>query len=631
MAIVTLGDITLAFGNPPLVSHASAQIEAGERVVLLGRNGCGKSTLLSCIAGSQAVSSGSIYLEPGARWGYLPQQVPENLRGCCYDVVAGGVAHQARLLEDFHRASEQVAHDPGAASLERLERIQHQVEASGAWSLHETVLRTLAELGLDADADFQTLSGGGQRRTLLARALVGQPDLLLLDEPTNHLDIDAIAWLESALLRYVGTLVMVTHDRMMVRKLATRILEIDQGRLTTWACGYDDYVRRRQAALDAQEEQWAAMDKKIAQEEVWASGGIKARRTRNEGRVRALERLLAQRMERRQRVGLARLQIQEGQRPGDMVLEAANLAFSYGGPPLIRNFSTRLVRGDRIGVLGPNGSGKTTLLRLLLGELEAGDGSLRRGSGLQVAYFDQLRSTLDPNCTVRETVGGGQDMFEFEGRPVHLYAYLDRFLFDRKRADVHVRDLSGGERARLVLAKLFRNPCNLLVMDEPTNDLDIETLELLEQLLIDFQGTLLVVSHDREFMNNVVTSTLVLEGSGLVTEYAGGYDDWLAQRPALVQEERTGVQKKSRPEANSPRKLTLREQAELDALERSIQELEGHKTELEHQLTNPEVYRGNPPPSREMQRRLADLKAACDGAYQRWAELEAVRDAHQRH
>lgn len=630
MAIVTLGDITLSFGTPPLISHGFAQIEAGERVVLLGRNGCGKSTLLSCIAGSQAVTAGTIYLEPGIRCGYLPQHVPEDLGGCCYDVVAGGVSDQAELLESFHRASEQVARNPDAASLERLERIQHQVEAAGAWSLHETVVRTLGELGLDAEAQFKTLSGGGQRRTLLARALVGQPELLLLDEPTNHLDIDAIAWLESALLRYPGTLVMVTHDRMMVRKLATRILEIDQGKLTTWACSYDDYVRRKQAAMEAQEEQWAAMDKKIAQEEVWASGGIKARRTRNEGRVRALERMLAQRAERRQRVGLARLQIQEGQRPGDMVLEARELHFSFSGPPLIRDFSTRLVRGDRIGILGPNGSGKTTLLRLLLGELTVESGSVKKGSGLQVAYFDQLRCVLNPEATVRDTVGAGQDVFEFEGKPIHLYAYLDRFLFERHRAEVHVKDLSGGERARLVLAKLFRTPCNLLIMDEPTNDLDIETLELLEQLLIDFQGTLLVVSHDREFMNNVVTSTLVLEGQGVVTEYAGGYDDWLAQRPTPVQEPKQIQVRKTRPDVASPRKLTLREQAELEALEKRIEQLETQRSELEQQLTDPDVYRGDPPPSLELQRRLSAAKVECDTAYERWAELEAVREAYAR-
>ncbi len=627
MAIVTLNNVTLSFGSPPLVEGAFAQVEAGERVVVLGRNGSGKSTLLACVAGAQSPTSGTIFLEPGIRCGYLPQQVPEELDGSVYDVVAGGVASLAALLESFHRASEHVARSGDASSLEKLERIQSEIEAAGAWSLHEKVLKTIAELGLDANADFRLLSGGGQRRTLLARALVGQPELLLLDEPTNHLDIEAIAWLESALDRYPGTLMMVTHDRMMVRKLSTRILEVDQGKLTTWACGYDDFCRRKQQVQEAQEEQWAAIDKKIAQEEVWASGGIKARRTRNEGRVRALQRMLAQRAERRLSVGLARMQIVEGQRPGDMVVEVKDLDFSFGGPELIKGFSTRLVKGDRIGILGPNGSGKTTLLRLMLGQLAPRSGTLRQGSGIQIAYFDQLRSALIPEETVRESVGGGQDILEFEGKPIHVYAYLDRFLFERSRADVHVGDLSGGEKARLVLARLFRRPCNVLVMDEPTNDLDIETLELLEQLLIDFQGTLLVVSHDREFLNNVVTSTLVLEGGGRVTEYAGGYDDWLSQRPIAVQEPKI-VPKKPRPEVAAIRKLTLREQAELQSLEGTIAALEAERAELEETLQDPEVYRGDPPRSLEIQRRLSDVRSRCDAAYERWGELEAIREAH---
>ncbi len=647
MALVTVSDLRIGFGNPLLFDGAYGQLERGERVVLLGRNGSGKSTLLRALMGDVSLSGGSIFIEPGTRVGFLGQATPSGLEGSVFEVVAGGLAEHALVLEEFHAAALEVSRHGGSdVALVRLERAQQEVTRLGAWELSDRVNATIKEVGLDPDEAFETLSGGRKRKALLARALVSGPDLLLLDEPTNHLDSGSITWLESKLLRFEGTILLVTHDRALVRRVATKILEVDRGRLKTWNCDYDTYVVRKAAELEEEANRWQAQDKKIAEEQTWASGGLKARRTRNEGRVRALRLLEQQREERRERVGAVRLTIQEAQRPGDMVMEARGLSFRYGASPIISGFSTRIVRGERIGILGPNGSGKTTLLRLLLGELSPEEGVLRHGSGVEPLFFDQLRAMLDPSRTIGETVGEGQDIFDFGGKPIHIYAYLDRFLFGREQANVHIGDLSGGERARVALALLFRRPCNLLVLDEPTNDLDIETLELLEQLLIEYPGTLLVVSHDREFLNNVVTSTLVMEPGGKVVEYAGGYDDWArvverreAEKRVVEQrqlEERRVEQRQldSAVEESQvrvgARKLTMREAKELEGLEGRIAEVESGIALLDERLNDPDVYRGSPPPALALQQERLQLKESLDGLYERWSELEAIKEEYHR-
>ncbi len=512
------------------------------------------------------------------------------------------------------------------------------MELAGAWALHERIARAIADLGVDGDAAFEALSGGQKRRVLLARALVGEPDLLLLDEPTNHLDIASIQRLEARLLAYPGTLVLVTHDRALARTLATRVLDIDRGRLSAWACGYDEYRRRKEEALVREEAEWERFDQKLAKEEVWVRQGIKARRTRNEGRVRALLRMREQRASRRGALGKARVRLQDAGRTGDMVIEAHDLGFHWsdGKGLLVEDFTTRIVRGDRIGVLGPNGSGKTTLLRLLLKELEATAGRVRHGTRLEVVYYDQLRDELDDDRTVLETVADGQDMIVFEGRPTHVHPYLANFLFTRDRMEQPVRALSGGERNRLVLARLFTRPCNVLVMDEPTNDLDVETLEILERVLIDFPGTLLLVSHDREFLDNVVTSTMVLEGRGRIVEYAGGYADWIDQRQAPPPAEggvsgpAAPVKAKNKPAPSVPRKLTYKETRELAALEETIAALEDEKTAVETTLADPDFYKGDPDEIAATNRRLPAIDAELEAAYARWEALETIREASAR-
>ncbi|MFH1532619.1 MAG: ATP-binding cassette domain-containing protein [Pseudomonadota bacterium] len=637
MAIVSITDLDLAFGHPPLIEQGNAQIEAGERVVLLGRNGCGKSTLLRCLAGQHPPDGGAIHLTPGATRGTLPQEVPGDLAGSVYHIVAGALAEQEALLSAYHEAARAVAADATPAALEHLARAEEAVTLAEAWALHERIERAIADLGVDGDATFEALSGGQKRRVLLARALVGEPDLLLLDEPTNHLDIAAIQRLETRLLAYPGTLILVTHDRALARSLATRVLDIDRGRLTTWACGYDDYRRRREEALAREEAERERFDQKLAREEVWVRQGIKARRTRNEGRVRALERMREQRESRRGNLGQARLRLHDAGRTGDMVLEAHDLGFHWsdGKGLLVEDFTTRIVRGDRIGVLGPNGSGKTTLLRLLLGQLAPTSGRVRHGTRLEVVYYDQLRAELDDDRTVIDTVADGKDTIVFEGLSTHVHAYLAGFLFSRDRMEQPVRALSGGERNRLVLARLFTRPCNVLVMDEPTNDLDVETLEILERVLIDFPGTLLLVSHDREFLDNVVTSTLVLEGAGRITEYAGGYTDWLAQRPdspvgGAPAPTASGPEgpptKKKKPPQDLPRKLTYKEARELETLEARIAALEEERIAILEKLANPEFYKGDHGAVTAANRRLPALEAELEEAFARWGALETVRE-----
>ena len=624
MPLIAFSDVTLGFRGPSLLEQANLTIEPGERVCLLGRNGTGKTTLLRLLQGMLEPDRGEVIRQQGLRTAMLPQQVPQDLFGSVFDEIARGFGSKTELLAEYHHLAGRLAGEGSAGLQAELGRIQHALEADGGWRMHQQIEAVVSRMGLQAEADVATLSAGMKRRVLLAKAVVGSPDLLLLDEPTNHLDIDAIRWLEDFLLRYNGALLFVTHDRALLRKVATRILELDRGRLTSWSCDYATYLDRKEAALETESRQNAEFDKKLAQEEVWIRTGIKARRTRNEGRVRALEALRDVRRQRRERPGDVKMEIQEAQRTGRLVIEAKQLHFGYGGRAIVRDFSTMIMRGDRVGLIGPNGSGKTTLLRLLLGDLAPQAGTVRHGTHLEVAYFDQLHAQLDETKSVRENVYDGSDSVTVNGRTRHIVGYLDDFLFTSQQASGPVARLSGGERNRLLLARLFTKPSNVLVMDEPTNDLDLETLELLEDLLSEYAGTLLLVSHDREFLNNVVSSTLVLEGEAQVKEYAGGYDDWLRQRPAPPPLAKSPV---ARPEASpSPpqrgRRLTYKQQRELEALPPRIEALEAELGELHQRLADPAFYRRPPAEIISVKSRLDSVESDIAAAYRRWEELE---------
>jgi ABC transport system ATP-binding/permease protein len=629
MALITLRDVTLAFRGPPLLDAVNLTIEPGERIGLLGRNGMGKTTLLRLLQGENEPDSGEIARQQGLVTATLPQEVPQDLHGAVFDEVTRGLGPRAELFAEFHEVAHRLAAEHSAELQARLERIQHALEVDGGWRIHQDVEAIISRMLLDADGDTASLSAGMKRRVLLAKALVGSPQLLLLDEPTNHLDIDAIRWLEEFLLRYGGALLFVTHDRALLRKLATRIIDLDRGRLTSWSCDYDTYLRRKEAALEAEAQQSAEFDKKLAKEEAWIRTGIKARRTRNEGRVRALQKLREVRRARREQPGEVRMEVHEAERTGRLVIEAKHVGFSYGNRPILSDLSTLIMRGDRVGLIGPNGSGKTTLLRVLLGQLSPHSGTIRQGTNLEVAYFDQLHAQLDDAKSVRENVGDGADSFEINGNRRHVIGYLADFLFTSEQAAGPVARLSGGERNRLLLARLFAKPSNVLVMDEPTNDLDIETLELVEDLLIDYPGTLLLVSHDREFLNNVVTSTLVLEGEGEVKQYAGGYDDWLRQReasrPSPV-ETAPSKTKPPRPREERPRRLSYNEQRELESLPGRIESLETELDEMHQAMADPSFFRRSPTEIVNLKKRLQTLETEVATAYRRWEELETLRE-----
>jgi ATP-binding cassette subfamily F protein uup len=628
VALLTLRNITLAFGGPPLFAGINLQIEPGERLCLLGRNGTGKSTLLKLLSGELIAEGGEIVRQQGARVALVSQDVPPGLSGTVFDVVAAGMGPAAELLAEYHRLSHELALAASDELLGRLALLQKSLEEAGGWQLHQEVERVLSRLQLDPDAEFATQSGGTKRRVLLARALVAAPDILLLDEPTNHLDIETIIWLEDFLLKNVKTFVFVTHDRAFARRLANRIAELDRGRIYAFACGYDAFVERREALLEAEITRQALFDKKLAQEEAWIRQGIKARRTRNEGRVRALKRMRDERQQRRERTGTAKIQLQEAERSGALVAEVEGATFAYAGRPIIQSLTTTIMRGDRIGIIGPNGSGKTTLLRLLLGELAPQQGTVKLGSRREVLYFDQMREQLDLNKTVQENVGEGNDTLIINGKPRHIIGYLQDFLFSPERARSPVHILSGGERNRLLLAKLFTKPSNVLVMDEPTNDLDAETLDLLEDLLAEYSGTLLLVSHDREFLNNVVTSTLVLTGNGQVRDNVGGYDDWLQQAAKEAQLLATPAKPapdKGKKPAERPRKLTFKEERELEALPELIAALEDEQARLHQTLADPEFYRTASTEVATLNERLPAIERELEEAYRRWDELESVR------
>ena len=625
MSLISLQDVTLSFGGPPVLHQVSLEIEPGERVCLIGRNGEGKSSLMRVIARDLEPDSGTIVRQRGLRVAHIAQDVALDLAGSVFEVVAGGLGPLQKLLTRYHDISVRLGSGGDEELLAEMEAVQHQLEAAGGWQARQRVETVLSRLQLNADLTYSELSGGMKRRVLLASALVSDPDLLLLDEPTNHLDIDAITWLEEFLLNTNIALLFVTHDRMLVRKLATRIVNLDRGTLTSWPGDYDTYLRRKAETLAAEASQQTRFDKKLAREEIWIRQGIKARRTRNEGRVRDLMVMRRERRARKERVGRARMQIQDAVPSGKLVAQLKGVTFGYGDTPVIKNLSTTILRGDRVGVIGPNGSGKTTLLRLLLGDLTPQQGTVRLGANLEAAYFDQHRAVLDEEDTVVNNVGEGKDTLTVNGRPKHIIGYLQDFLFTPDRARSPVGTLSGGERNRLLLAKLFTRPANILVLDEPTNDLDVETLELLEELLFEYKGTVLLVSHERAFLNNVVTSTLVFEEDGTVQEYAGGYDDWLAQRPAEKAETKAPEKKKKRrPRSAGPRKLSFKETRELESLPRKIEVMEAEQQELYDAMAAPSFYRQEGALISQARARAEELERSLSVAYERWAELEAI-------
>ena len=625
MPLITLQGVDYSVGGPLLLQHVDLAIEPGERIALIGRNGAGKSTLLRLLAGEIKPDDGEVRIDGGRRIARLEQEVPLDAAGSVFDVVAAGLGELGMLLADYHHLIHAEHID-----MDALADVQAKIESAHGWSLDQRVIETLERLGLDGDVDFAALSGGMKRRVLLARALVSAPDLLLLDEPTNHLDIAAIDWLEGFLKQWSGALVFVTHDRRFLRALATRIVEIDRGQVTSWPGDWDNYLRRKEERLNAEVQENARFDKLLAQEEVWIRQGIKARRTRDEGRVRRLKAMRNDRAERRAQTGNVRMDLAQSGESGKKVIEAKDASFAHGNNVLVRDFSTTILRGDRIGLIGPNGSGKTTLLKLLLGELQPQAGEFRQGTQLQVAYFDQYRAALREDWNALENVSEGREFVEVGGKQKHVIGYLQDFLFTPERARAPITRLSGGERNRLLLAKLFAQPSNLLVMDEPTNDLDVETLELLEELLGDYPGTLLLVSHDREFLDNVVTSTIVMEGNGRIGEYVGGYSDWLRQRPqpsapASLAAPFGAVPVQQAPSLIQPprRKLSFKEQRELDELPQRIEALEGRIGASTARMADPDYYQRDAAAITAENAALADEQAALDAAYARWQQLDA--------
>jgi ATP-binding cassette subfamily F protein uup len=633
MSLISLRDIHLGYGHP-LLDGISFSLEKGERVALVGRNGTGKSTLLKLIAGLIHADDGDIAYADGTRVARLDQEVPLETSGSVFDIVASGLGEIGEAVRRFHHLSHHMAeYADQAAAMKQMEECQHVIEAANAWDMEKTVENLLTRLSLPIEADIATLSGGLKRRVLLAKALASQPDVLLLDEPTNHLDLDAILWLEDFLLNWPGTILFITHDRVFLQRLATRIIELDRGRLTDFPGDYPTYLRRKEELLDAEAKTNAEFDKKLAQEEVWIRQGIKARRTRDMGRVKRLVEMRKERSERRVRQGSASMQIQQAERSGKLVAEAENVGFAYPERTIIRSLSTTIVRGDKVGIIGPNGCGKTTLLRLLLGQMPPTSGKIKLGTNLQIAYFDQYRAALDEEASVIDNVAQGSDRVTVNGRNTHAIGYLQDFLFTPDRARQPVKSLSGGERNRLLLARLFTQPANLLVLDEPTNDLDADTLDLLEELLIDYAGTVLVVSHDRAFLNNLVTSVLAFKGDGVVNEYVGGYDDWVRQR-AAAQAPAPAPAKPSadkpapaKPAAAKSKKLSFKEQRELENLPGDIEKLEADIAALNGEMGQLGFYQQAREAITASQARLAEMEQALATAYARWEELEALREA----
>jgi len=625
MPLFKLDRATLHYGTHVLLDAVDLTLQGGERIGLLGRNGAGKSTLLDVINGNRMLDSGERWVRDGVRIACLEQDLPHADEQDAYDVVAQGLAGVGTLLAQYH-------HAVNDGDMQALERIQQELEAQDGWRFQQRVEAIISRLQLPGEARMVTLSGGWRRRVALGRALVGEPDILLLDEPTNHLDIPAIEWLEQQLRAWSGTVIFVTHDRAFLQSVATVIMELDRGKLSCWEGDYAGFLRFREQQLAVEQRENALFDKRLEEEEAWIRQGVKARRTRNEGRVRALKAMREERRQRRERGGRADFGLDSAERSGKRVIELENVSKRFGDTVVIENFSTLIQRGDRVGIVGANGAGKSTLMRIMLGELTPDSGSVRHGSRLDVAYFDQLRDQLDPDKSLMDNVCGGQEFIETGGRKLHAISYLGRFLFSADRARMPVSALSGGEQNRAILARLFRRPANLLVMDEPTNDLDVETLELLEEILLDFDGTVLLVSHDREFMDRVVTGIIVLHGEGRISEHVGGYSDWIDRGGSLVSLEKPEPRARERkekttaavqPGAESARKkLSYKDQRELDALPGLIEQLESRQAELEKTLSDPDFYRQAQEKVQPVVQETKEIGEQLQAAYLRWEELE---------
>ncbi|WP_407278406.1 ATP-binding cassette domain-containing protein [Aromatoleum evansii] len=632
MPLLSVDNACLAYGHVDLLDHAEFQLDAGERVALIGRNGSGKSSLLKALAGQATLDDGAVWRQSGLKIAYVPQEADFPLDRDVFATIADGLGEAARLLVDYHDAMHAVAESASAEALARLDALQHAVDAADAWRLNQRVDEVIVRLALPGDALVSGLSGGGVKRVALARALVSEPDLLLLDEPTNHLDLDGILWLESLIREFRGAVVVITHDRVFLDNVATRIIELDRGKLSSYPGRFGDYQRRKAEELDAEAKANARFDKFLAQEEVWIRKGVEARRTRNEGRVRRLEALRRDRVARRDRLGNVKLAVDKGEQSGQMVAELTDVTKRFGDRVVVRNFSTRIMRGDRVGLIGPNGAGKTTLLKLILGEVAPDSGTVRRGTRQTVAYFDQLRAQLDPELPLTEVISPGSDFVEIGGERKHVIGYLGDFLFAPQRARSPVKSLSGGERNRLLLARLFARPANVLVLDEPTNDLDIETLDLLEELLADYDGTLFLVSHDRAFLDNVVTQVIAAEGDGRWGEYAGGYADWQRVKQAEAEREseevKAAAQKAVAPAAPKPTapksgKLSFNEKRELEALPDRIAALEAEQTALHARMADPALYQQAPQEVTRIKGRLDELDTEIENALARWEALES--------
>ena len=627
MAIIGMQDVSVGFGGRPLLEHINLKIEAGDRICLLGRNGVGKSTLLKLITGEVLAEAGDVSRVSKLTVTCLTQDVPRNLSGTVFELVSEGLGECGKLLAQYHLVSNQLALDHDNKSLlAKLDKLHRSLDAENGWQMDRYVEEIIENMELDGKTQAMSLSAGMKRRVLLAQAVVRNPDVLLLDEPTNHLDIEAITWIEDFLAEYKGTLIFVSHDRVFVKKLATRIVELDRGRAVSYFCDYETFLVRKDIANEAQAVEDALFDKKLAMEEVWIRKGVRERRKRNEGRVRALKKMREERRQRREEIGNVRMRMQDVQQSGRLVIGAKNISFAYSPEkPIISNFSTTIMRGDKVGVIGPNGSGKTTLLRVLLGELAPQQGTIRHGTNLEIAYFDQLHAQLDYEKTVWENIANGNKAVVINGKSRNIVGYLQDFLFTAAQSISPLSNLSGGERNRLLLARLFSRPSNVLVLDEPTNDLDVETLELLEEFLLDYPGTVLMVSHDREFLNNVVTGIISMQGNGVVEEYVGGYDDWLRQRKAAAEPEPEKMPAKAIKAApikkEKVRKLTFKENKELKELPPLIEKLESEQRQLHETMANPAFYKKGSEVAAVCSR-AGELKKQLDELYARWQELE---------
>ena len=627
MSLLKLENVSLAFGHHQLMDHVDLSIEAKERICLVGRNGTGKSSMLKVINREINADDGRVIYQDQLKIAKLDQDVPVDENRSVYDIVVAGLGDLFQLVADYHFVIKQSEHDASQAVMDKMFQLQHELDTRNGWAMQQQVDSIITQLELPADKKLSELSGGWRRRALLAKALVSQPDILLLDEPTNHLDVEAITWLENFLLTQSVCLLFITHDRTFLQKLATRIIELDRGNLTSWPGDFANYLIKKEEALKVEAEQNALFDKKLAEEETWIRQGIKARRTRNEGRVRRLKALRNERSQRRDVTGKVTMEIGGEEKSGKLVFEAENISFSYEKNLLVKDFSTRVIRGDRIGLIGPNGIGKSTLLQLLQGIIQPDSGTVKQGTKLETAYFDQQRAQLDLEKSVVDNVAEGSDMITVQGKSRHVISYLKDFLFDPQRLRSPAKTLSGGETNRLLLAKLFTKPANLLILDEPTNDLDMETLELLESLLVEFEGTILIVSHDRTFLDNVVTSTWVFEGQGRIDEYVGGYQDYLHQvtnsqaMEKAVKAEAKSPQTKSQKN-NDKKKLSFNDQQELKKIPAKIESLEQDIENIQNEMLSPEFYQQTPDKQKNKNQELENLQNRLEGLYVRWEALD---------